>query len=556
MTKKTKAPLREGVAKTKAPVREGLAFLIEDVLERSEVVIAAESIIEKLQNMAEDLSTIEAKDIMPLLDSLTNSFGPEVAQKFNAVATEQVRSLITAVQQAKTALDGEILRLKQGVEGGDMTDMAMDASKPMMPSVSPGEPVAPEAGAEPAPGADAGLSDLPAPAGDDGMGGEGEPIGGSFAGRAKKEGAVKRGKMIKEAPLGSPNHRRERNSMFHDDVPLGVGSGLANYTVGDLVAKKAGLSKQAPAPQPDPSHESPHMVGNLDDVANFHSGAGKLAHNIRVMIRTGRLSFEERKSLANVLSHLASIARDPAHWSGIDAGAKVQQALQAAGIWDDSNPEVAKVVAQLKRFAYQLDLHHNDTMLESNIAMLRKAANPDAVILHHFRSKLAESHDGQMAAIRTARMFAIDIEDVVSVVKEAATRRPFREDAPPLAQGVPMFPIDQSTPVNAGQPAAAPDNAAPMQPTTTVPPNQSGSTVKPMSPAQQSQQKMAQKSQQNAAQGVAQPAPQSQQQTGQQPPQQPSQGQQKPSQGAQMPGKVINSVPQQPQTADRFRKTK
>lgn len=109
MTKKTQAPkVREGVSKPKAPVREGLAFLIEDALERSEVVIAAESIIEKLQGIAEELSTIEAKDIMPLLDAMTASFGPNVAQKFNSVATEQVRQLITTVQAAKTAMDGEI----------------------------------------------------------------------------------------------------------------------------------------------------------------------------------------------------------------------------------------------------------------------------------------------------------------------------------------------------------------------------------------------------------------------------------------------------------------
>src|SRR5262249_53367511 len=119
MTKKTKAPVREGVKKAKAPVREGLAFLIEEALKRSTVVIAAESIIENLQKMAEDLSKVEANDIMPLFDSLTSAFGPQVAQNFNNVATEQIRNLIGAVQQAKAALDNEVLRLKKAVEGGD-----------------------------------------------------------------------------------------------------------------------------------------------------------------------------------------------------------------------------------------------------------------------------------------------------------------------------------------------------------------------------------------------------------------------------------------------------
>ena len=152
--------LKEATAKMAAnqptkKMNEGLAFLIEDALQRSEVVIAAEAISTKLQGMAEDLSTIEAKDIMPLNDALTNAFGPQVAKKFNAVATEQIRQLVSAVQTAKGGLDGEILRLKQGVESGEVSDIAMDAGAAPPPAGAPGpglsdEPAGP-AGA-PAPG--------------------------------------------------------------------------------------------------------------------------------------------------------------------------------------------------------------------------------------------------------------------------------------------------------------------------------------------------------------------------------------------------------------------
>ena len=385
MTKKTQAPkVREGVSKPKAPVREGLAFLIEDALERSEVVIAAESIIEKLQGIAEELSTIEAKDIMPLLDAMTASFGPNVAQKFNSVATEQVRQLITTVQAAKTAMDGEILRMKKGIETGQVDDMSMDVdpAAPMMPAGNPETMPEPSMGGDPAiggePGMDMepGLADAP-PEGDTTL------VGGDFSGRTKKESAK---------PKGKP-----------------------------LASKARGISEDVGSPQ---SHESNNFAPNLSNLTLFHGGAGRLAQGIANMIRTEELSLDQRKGFANVLSHMAAYAAEPAHWTGVEADQKLDMALKASGIWDIKTPAMQKIKSQLTRLAHLLSMHH-DRVLESNVALLRKATNPDAVILKMFRRKLAENHDGQMAAIRTARSFAIDVDDIVAVVKEAAAPAPF-----------------------------------------------------------------------------------------------------------------------------------
>ena len=580
MTQKTKAPVRE-VSKAK-PVREGLAFLIEDALERSEVVIAAEAIVDKLQGMAEDLSTVEAKEIMPLLDSLSNAFGPEVAQKFNAVATEQVRQLISAVQASKTALDGEIMRLKQGVDGGDMSDMGLDAgAQPMMPGGPPEEPGMGTEG--PPPEGDMGMPP-------DAAGGEDDlAIGGNFAGRDKKEGALESRK--------APKVRRRTDE--------------------DMTAR-------VPVPH---SHESTYFNDNLSNLSVFHGGAGRLAQSIANMIRTEELSLDQRKGLASVLSHLAAYASEPAHWSGVDADKKLQMALQSANIWKVDSPALEKIVGQLKRLTHLLSLHH-DSMLESNISMLRKAADPDAIILKTFRTKLRENKDGQMAAIRTARTFAIDVEDVVAVVKEAAARRPFPpkltefkaelnpakkgmfkgkdvgdlqkertalkkrsaaaqdrgetvpadvatkerevnyairakkgwkggvdesegafggkqakpfgkkevdecdepdvkksdkfggkqakpfgkkevdEDAPPLMQGVPMFPIEQGTASSTivSNPMNAPTNSQPQQPSEMVPSNQSQSTNQPLSPADMRARQTAQQNAQQQQAAISQVA--------------------------------------------------
>jgi hypothetical protein len=107
MTEKTKAvpdsartTVKHGRAKpvvketTKMVNKKGLAFLIESELERAEVVLAAKGITTKLQGMAEDLSTMEAKDIMPMLDSFRETFGPQAADQFSQVSTTKIRELI------------------------------------------------------------------------------------------------------------------------------------------------------------------------------------------------------------------------------------------------------------------------------------------------------------------------------------------------------------------------------------------------------------------------------------------------------------------------------
>jgi hypothetical protein len=375
-----KKPIKEGRVLSKS-VREGIAYLIEDAYEKSTVVMAAEEIGDKLLDMAEQLSTIEAKDIMPLQDGLSTAFSPQVANQFNGVATEKIRQLITAIQDAKTAIEAEVNRMKQGVEGGDMTDMGNDVGDmnvvgddgtgegnvdPQGLEAPPGAPVAPAEG----------LPEVP-------VGGD-EGIGGGFAGRARKESARPRGKSLGEDFLGN--------------TPAG---------------------RSPPAIDRHP-HKSVDFAPNMSNLAHFHGSAGKMARNIENMIDTDPLTGQERTGLANCLSHFAAFASEPAHWS--DAEAKLTMCLQAANLWDTSKPAVAKIVVQLRKLAHLIAFKH-EGMIESAIQELKTSADPDSLILKTFRTKLSETRDAQTAAIGTARTYAIDIEDVVMIVREAAQDR-------------------------------------------------------------------------------------------------------------------------------------
>lgn len=201
----TKKPVRETAANTR-----GLAFLIESELEKAEVVLAAKSILEKLQGMAEDLAKVEANDIMPMLDGMRLTFGPELADAFNETTTAKLRQTTEAIKAAKDSIASEVAKLEGSVNGGLTNDMAMGAQDQDAPELG---------GDDMGLGDDAGLGDMGDMGGEgmgddmgDDMGGEPAPEMGdmdaafddaaeqnSAAGRARKESVERNVKALRES---------------------------------------------------------------------------------------------------------------------------------------------------------------------------------------------------------------------------------------------------------------------------------------------------------------------------------------------------------------------
>lgn len=167
-----------------------LSYLIESELEKAEIVIALKTITDKLQKMAEDLSKIEADDIMPMQDSLKAAFGPQLSEQFTTTSNAKIRELVTAVSSAKDAISNEVSRLENVVNGKSSNDMAMPE-----PEMKPELPVSDE-------NEEGENLDL-------GLGGEEtgtEPLGNdekmNAAGRARKESAKIRGNRLNEYAMG------------------------------------------------------------------------------------------------------------------------------------------------------------------------------------------------------------------------------------------------------------------------------------------------------------------------------------------------------------------
>jgi len=139
----------------------------EQDLQQAQTLIAAKSISDDLQSMAEKVARMGVDDLMPLVDTMKTQFGPEAADAYNEVMKAQLEELLQSVQTAKDSSDDAVLALQSGsIPGAGSTDIEnMDTDLGTEPGME--EPVAPEMGD--------GTGTMPAAAGGE------EPLG-----RAKK----------------------------------------------------------------------------------------------------------------------------------------------------------------------------------------------------------------------------------------------------------------------------------------------------------------------------------------------------------------------------------
>jgi hypothetical protein len=103
---------------------KGLAFIIESELDKSSAILAVKGITEKLQKMAKDLADMEGNDILPILDSMRLTFGPELTDHFREATVAKIRQTMDSVMNADEAIAAEIGRLETHVNGGMTNDMA------------------------------------------------------------------------------------------------------------------------------------------------------------------------------------------------------------------------------------------------------------------------------------------------------------------------------------------------------------------------------------------------------------------------------------------------
>lgn len=111
--------MRESVRET----RRLLGEQTED-LAQAETLIAAKSLSDELQNMAEKVAKMGVEDLMPLVDTMKAQFGPEAADGYNDIMKASLESLLKSTQDAKERSDDAVMALQGGSVPASPTDIA------------------------------------------------------------------------------------------------------------------------------------------------------------------------------------------------------------------------------------------------------------------------------------------------------------------------------------------------------------------------------------------------------------------------------------------------
>ena len=85
--------------------------LLEQEVEKAEIVIAAKSIVDELQNMIEDLGKLQNDELGAIVDQMSYQYGGDAAANFNTAVASQLETLLGSLKTAKEAVNNEVLVL-------------------------------------------------------------------------------------------------------------------------------------------------------------------------------------------------------------------------------------------------------------------------------------------------------------------------------------------------------------------------------------------------------------------------------------------------------------
>jgi hypothetical protein len=95
-------------AVTENKLRRAYRMLKESEVQQAQVVLAAQDMVDKMQSMLEDVSSLQFKELPALVDSIKNQVGIDQATQFNTDATAALTGLMQNLQGAKQQLDAAL----------------------------------------------------------------------------------------------------------------------------------------------------------------------------------------------------------------------------------------------------------------------------------------------------------------------------------------------------------------------------------------------------------------------------------------------------------------
>ena len=90
---------------------QSLKALLEQEVEQAEIVIAAKSLVDELQDMIEQLGKMQNDELGAVVDQMSYQYGADKASAFNASVATQLETLLASAKTAKEAVNNEVLVL-------------------------------------------------------------------------------------------------------------------------------------------------------------------------------------------------------------------------------------------------------------------------------------------------------------------------------------------------------------------------------------------------------------------------------------------------------------
>jgi len=156
-----------------------IVFENEEV-EKSQVILAAQDMVDSIQKMLEETSEMLVKELPALVNGVQSEIGVNESEQFNSQTSEALTSLQSALNQAKSSLQAALNEIT-GQGGGEATQaFGGQPEEPTDVNVDVNAEMPPEGG-PPAGAAPGGDAEMPAPTPEEP---EEEPVPG--AGRTKR----------------------------------------------------------------------------------------------------------------------------------------------------------------------------------------------------------------------------------------------------------------------------------------------------------------------------------------------------------------------------------
>ena len=83
-------------------------ILRESEIQQAQVVLAAQDMVDQVQKMLEQVTSMQFKDLPALVDQIKNQVGVDQAMQFNTDATAALAGLVQNLQQSKTQMDAAL----------------------------------------------------------------------------------------------------------------------------------------------------------------------------------------------------------------------------------------------------------------------------------------------------------------------------------------------------------------------------------------------------------------------------------------------------------------